>query len=178
PIRRPTPRARGSAEWGRAPARDGTLAGDRTLAAGTRAGDSLAGERTPAGDSLAGDRAPAGDRHRHGDDRPARWDPPPRVDYTTVRRLHRAVADELAETLRSAPPTTDAGTLGEQIATRHVKSYVDNERLRGHLVTDADEAALRDAVVGELAGLGRLRLLLADPRVENVHVLGHDRVRI
>ena len=125
-----------------------------------------------------GDVSPR-DGERRGDGcRAPRWDPPPRVDYATVRRLHRAVADELAETLRSAPPTTDAGALGERIAARHVRAYVDTERLRGHLVTDADEAALRDAVVGELAGLGRLRLLLADPEVENVHVLGHDRVRV
>lgn len=104
--------------------------------------------------------------------------PPPEVDYATVRRLHSAVADELAETLRTAAPDTDPETLAARIAARHVKDHVDSERLRGHLVTDADEAALRDAVAGELVGLGRLRLLLADPRVENVHVLGHDRVRV
>lgn len=109
---------------------------------------------------------------------PPRWEPPPVVDYDTVRTLHRAVADELAATLPTAPAGTDAQALGERIAARHVKAHVDAERLRGHLVTDADEAALRDAVLAELVGLGRLRILLADPQVENVHVLGCDRVRV
>ena len=41
---------------------------------------------------------------------------------------------------------------------RHVKEYVDAERLRGNLITDSDERALQDAVAGELVGLGRLKI--------------------
>jgi pilus assembly protein CpaF len=105
-------------------------------------------------------------------------DLPPVVDYATVKRLHRAVADDLAQRLREPDQRLDAATLGERLVARHVRDYVDSERLRGHLVTDADERGLHDAVSGELVGLGRLRILLADPQVENVHVLGHDRVRV
>ena len=102
------------------------------------------------------------------------------VDYATVRQLHRAVADELAELLRQAGPAEklDPTALGEQLVARHVKEYVDAERLRGNLITDSDERALQDAVAGELVGLGRLKILLADPQVENIHVLGYDRVRV
>lgn len=111
---------------------------------------------------------------------PSAWQPPPVVDYATVRQLHRAVADELAELLRQAGPAEklDPTALGEQLVARHVKEYVDAERLRGNLITDSDERALQDAVAGELVGLGRLKILLADPQVENIHVLGYDRVRV
>lgn len=108
---------------------------------------------------------------------PPSWHPPPVIDYATVKRLHRAVADELAERLRTAPPGSEQ-RLGDELVATHVKAYVDSERLRGHLVTDVDEAALVDAVAGELVGLGRLKILLADPEVENIHILGCDRVRV
>jgi Flp pilus assembly CpaF family ATPase len=100
------------------------------------------------------------------------------VDYATVKALHQRVADELAERLRAAGPGADPTALGEELVSSHVKAYVDAERLRGNPVTAADEAALADAVAGELVGLGRLKILLADPQVENVHVLGCDRVRV
>jgi Flp pilus assembly CpaF family ATPase len=100
------------------------------------------------------------------------------VDYVTVKALHQRVADELAERLRAAGPGADPTALGEELVSSHVKAYVDAERLRGNPVTAADEAALADAVAGELVGLGRLKILLADPQVENVHVLGCDRVRV
>lgn len=118
----------------------------------------------------------------HDRSRPPAWEPPPVVDYGTVRRLHRAVADELAERLREAGPGhgpgADPARLGEELVTAHVKAYVDSERLRGNPVTDTDEHALAAAVAGELVGLGRLQILLADPQVENVHVLGCDQVRV
>jgi Flp pilus assembly CpaF family ATPase len=99
------------------------------------------------------------------------------LDYVTVKALHRLVADELAQRLR-ADRHLDEAALGEQLVAMHVSAYVDAQRLRGQLVTDGDEAALRDAVAGELEGLGRLKILLADPQVENIHVLGADRVRV
>jgi pilus assembly protein CpaF len=102
---------------------------------------------------------------------------PPVVDYATVKTLHRAVADGIADRLR-ADPHLDPAALGPELVTGHVSAHVDAERLRGHLITDADEQALHDAVAGELDGLGRLKILLADPQVENIHVLGADRVRV
>jgi Flp pilus assembly CpaF family ATPase len=114
------------------------------------------------------------------------------VDYPAVQRLHRAVADELAERLGGAgsgglhpgaggadgsgPPAADR--VRDELVATHVREYVDAERLRGRPITDLDERVLLDAVAGELAGLGRLTALLADPGVENVHVLGCDRVRV
>jgi pilus assembly protein CpaF len=112
---------------------------------------------------------------------PPEWQPPPVVDYRTVRQIHQRVADELAERLRAAGPGSDkvdTDAIGEELVGRHVKAYVDSERLRGNPITAADERALADAVAGELVGLGRLKILLADPQVENVHVLGCDRVRV
>lgn len=109
---------------------------------------------------------------------PPAWEPPPVVDYATVKRLHQAVADELAERLRQAGSGADPVALGEELVGAHVKAYVDSERLRGNPVTDADERALADAVAGELVGLGRLKILLADPQVENIHILGCDQVRV
>jgi pilus assembly protein CpaF len=106
---------------------------------------------------------------------------PPVVDYRTVKFLHQRVADELAERMRAAGPgadKVDTAVVGEELVGRHVKGWVDAERLRGNPVTAADERALTDAVAGELVGLGRLKILLADPEVENVHVLGYDRVRV
>ena len=113
-----------------------------------------------------------------GDARPPRWQPPPLVDYPLVKRLHQAVADELAEHLRTAGPAADSTTLGEELVAKHVKAYVDGERLRGRPISDAEEQALQAAVFGELVGLGRLQVLLADPEVENIHILGYDRVRV
>ncbi|MEV0650106.1 CpaF/VirB11 family protein [Phytomonospora sp. NPDC050363] len=38
--------------------------------------------------------------------------------------------------------------------------------------------ALRQEVIANLAGLGRLEKLIADPTIEEVHIIGHDNVRI
>jgi pilus assembly protein CpaF len=106
---------------------------------------------------------------------------PPVVDYATVRQLHQQVADELAERLRTANQSgkkPDPAKVGHELVAAHVRAYVDGERLRGNLVTDSDEAALKDAVAGELVGLGRLRILLNDPQVENIHILGCNNVRV
>ena len=100
------------------------------------------------------------------------------VDYETVRRLHQMVADELADRLRSVGPGLDQRSEGARLAELRVRAYVDDQRRRGHLIRDADEQALLEAVVAELVGLGRLQLLLADPMVEDIHILGHDRVRV
>jgi pilus assembly protein CpaF len=121
---------------------------------------------------------PTGGDRRADAGQPPRWQPPPLVDYSTVKRLHQTVADALAEQLRDAGPGADPAALGEKLVVEHVKAYVDGERLRGHSVSDADERALQAAVLGELVGLGRLQVLLADPEVENIHVLGCDKVRV
>ncbi|HLV57798.1 MAG TPA: CpaF family protein, partial [Natronosporangium sp.] len=104
---------------------------------------------------------------------------PPRVDFATVRLLRDSVAAELSRLLHGR--TVDAAQRqleGERIAARHVRDWVDDQRRNGNPVAGAYERVLLDAVVAELVGLGRLQLLLADPDVVEVHILGHDRVRV
>jgi Flp pilus assembly CpaF family ATPase len=67
---------------------------------------------------------------------------------------------------------------GERVAARHVRDWVDDQRRAGNPLAPAYEEVLQDAVVAELLGLGRLQLLLADPDVVEVHILGCDRVRV
>jgi pilus assembly protein CpaF len=105
--------------------------------------------------------------------------PPPRVDFATVRLLRDSVAAELSRLLHGR--TVDAAQRqleGERIAARHVRDWVDDQRRNGNPVSDEYERILLDAVVADLVGLGRLQLLLADPEVVEVHILGHDRVRV
>ena len=105
--------------------------------------------------------------------------PPVRVDFPTVRLLRDAVAGELSHLFHgSAVDARHRQLEGERAATRQVRDWVDNQRRAGNPVPPAQERVLLDAVVAELVGLGRLQLLLADPDVVEVHILGHDQVRV
>src|SRR5690606_38739629 len=104
---------------------------------------------------------------------------PPRVDFATVRLLRDSVAAELSRPLHGR--TVDGGQRqveGDRYAGRRVRDWVDDQRRNGSPVAGEYERVLLDAVVAELVGLGRLQLLLADPDVVEVHILGHDRVRV
>lgn len=105
---------------------------------------------------------------------------PAALDDTVVRSLHEQAAELLAaEFLDNADRTMeDRRAIGEDIATRVVRRHVDRRRVAGHTVSDAEEQALLDGVLAYLFGLGRLQALLDDPDVENVMVLGYDRVRV
>jgi Flp pilus assembly CpaF family ATPase len=108
---------------------------------------------------------------------PAR--PPLRVDYATVRLLRDAVSTELSRLLHGKPVDAVQRQLeGERVAARHVRDWVDDQRRSGNPLAPEYEEVLLDAVVAELLGLGRLQLLLADPDVVEVHILGHDQVRV
>jgi pilus assembly protein CpaF len=105
--------------------------------------------------------------------------PPLRVDYATVRLLRDAVSTELSRLLHGKAVTAQERQLeGERVAARHVRDWIDDQRRAGDPVSPAYEELLLDAVVAELLGLGRLQLLLADPEVVEVHILGHDQVRV
>ena len=105
--------------------------------------------------------------------------PPVRVEFPTVRLLRDAVSTELSRLLHGTPVDAQQRQLeGERIAARHVRDWVDNQRRAGNPLPGAYEQVLLDAVVAELLGLGRLQLLLADPEVVEVHILGHDKVRV
>jgi Flp pilus assembly CpaF family ATPase len=72
----------------------------------------------------------------------------------------------------------DRRAIGEDITAQLVREHVD-ERLRsGDTVTTAYEQVLLDAVLAYLFGLGRLQAITDDPDVENVMVLGYNRVRV
>ena len=113
-----------------------------------------------------------------GDARPPRWQPPPLVDYPLVKRLHQAVADELAEHLRTAGPAADSTTLGEELVAKHVKAYVDGERLRAARSATPRSRRCRRRCSGSWWGWAGYRCCSADPEVENIHILGYDRVRV
>jgi Flp pilus assembly CpaF family ATPase len=102
------------------------------------------------------------------------------VDYEAVRRLRRQVSDELSAVLtNNANVSADYRQAeGERLAARAVREYVDGLMRRGEPVSDVQEQALLDAVAADLFGLGRLQLLLDDPTIINIHVLGCDHVRI
>jgi pilus assembly protein CpaF len=101
-------------------------------------------------------------------------------DDAVVRQLHEQAAHLLAAEFRSNPDATaaDRRAIGEDTAAKVVRKYVDQRRVAGHTVRDDQEQALLDAVLAYLFGLGRLQAITDHPDVENVMVLGHDRVRV
>jgi Flp pilus assembly CpaF family ATPase len=110
---------------------------------------------------------------------PAMVQPPLRVDFATVRLLRDAVSTELSRLLHGRAVTSQERQLeGERVAARHVRDWVDDQRRAGNPLAPEYEEVLLDAVVAELLGLGRLQLLLADPDVVEVHILGNDKVRV
>jgi pilus assembly protein CpaF len=104
---------------------------------------------------------------------------PVRVDFATVRTLRDSVSTELSQVLGGRPLDAQQRQLeAERVAARHVRDWVDDQRRAGDPVSAEYEETLLDAVIAELLGLGRLQLLLADPDVTEVHILGHDKIRI
>jgi pilus assembly protein CpaF len=103
-----------------------------------------------------------------------------RLDDAVVRTLHEQAAGLLAAEFRAAPDIgqEDRRAIGEDITARVVRQHVDARRVAGDHVGDEYEQALHDAVLAYLFGLGRLQAITDDPEVENVMVLGHDRVRV
>jgi pilus assembly protein CpaF len=101
-------------------------------------------------------------------------------DDTVVRMLHEQAAGMLAAEFRATTEASaqDRQAIGEDITARVVRAYVDGRRVAGELVSDEDEQLLLDAVLAYLFGLGRLQAITDDPDVENVMVLGYNRVRI
>ncbi len=103
------------------------------------------------------------------------------LDDAVVRALHERAAQLLAAEFRNAPETVgveDRRAIGEDITARLVREHVDEHLRAGENVTDAYEQALLDAVLAYLFGLGRLQAITDDAEVENVMVLGYDRVRV
>lgn len=102
------------------------------------------------------------------------------VDDGVVRALHEQVAGLLAAEFQAHPEigAVDRHAIGEDLAARVVRAHVDARRSAGERIADAYELVLLDAVLAYLFGLGRLQAITDDPDVENVMVLGYDRVRV
>jgi pilus assembly protein CpaF len=109
--------------------------------------------------------------------------PPPQPaqpDDAVVRALHEQAAQLLAGEYQRQTDVSpqDRRAIGEDITARVVRQHVDARRNAGDSLGDGYELALLDAVLAYLFGLGRLQAITDDPDVENVMVLGHDRVRV
>nr|WP_229789634.1 ATPase, T2SS/T4P/T4SS family [Pilimelia terevasa] len=100
------------------------------------------------------------------------------MDYQLVRQLHeRVVRAHTATVGESGGGEAIGGVAAERVAARVVGEWIDAQR-RHRLIAPAFEDALLEAVLAELAGLGRLQRLLDDPSIENITILGCDGVRI
>ncbi len=106
--------------------------------------------------------------------------PAPRVDYEAVRMLRGQVGEALTRWLRTEHDATQEriDAQREEIAVEVVARYADTMRRGGTPLTGDDEYGLLVAVRADMVGLGRLQALLTDTTVEEVHILGCDRVRI
>jgi pilus assembly protein CpaF len=104
----------------------------------------------------------------------------PITDHQTVRMLRQQVSERLTGWLRdrSAAPEADRNRERDRLIAEIVAEHTDARRRAGEPLSRVDEAALCDAVAADLADLGRLRSLLDDETIEEVHILGFDRVRI
>ncbi len=103
-----------------------------------------------------------------------------RVDYDAVRLLRTQIGEALTRWLRteSDPHDDDIQREREQLAVEMVARYSDMMRRGGTPMTADDEAVLLNTVRADMIGLGRLQKMLTDPTIEEVHILGCDRVRI
>ncbi|GAA0903189.1 CpaF family protein [Virgisporangium aurantiacum] len=102
------------------------------------------------------------------------------IDHDTVKLLRHRVSERLTAWIREQDGVSDDGRRREcqRLVAELVSENVEMRRRSGEPVSRADEAALADAVAADLADLGPLRALIADPAIEEIHILGCDRVRI
>jgi pilus assembly protein CpaF len=105
---------------------------------------------------------------------------PPSVNYAVVRLLRRRASEALTAWRRDNGDASepDQDLERDRLVRTLVAEHVDAQRRSGVPLTGETEQALLAAVTADLVGLGRLQGLLSDPGVEEVHVLGCDRIRI
>jgi Flp pilus assembly CpaF family ATPase len=103
-----------------------------------------------------------------------------RVDYDAVRLLRTQIGEALTRWLRNEGGADDETIQREreQLAVEMVARYADVMRRGGTPMTSDDEKVLLATVRADMVGLGRLQKMLTDPTIEEVHILGCDRVRI
>lgn len=119
-------------------------------------------------------------------DSPYRYAPPadttvPEIDYEIVRTLQSLVSDRIRDRLRGRDiSNAEQRAITEEETRRLVIEHIDNRIQAGdrQQVPVGYEDALFQAVTAYLLGLGRLQPLIDDESVENIQVLGHDKVRV
>ncbi|HEX8631361.1 MAG TPA: ATPase, T2SS/T4P/T4SS family [Catenuloplanes sp.] len=103
----------------------------------------------------------------------------PKVDYRTVKELRRQVSERITALQRGHDlGAEEERRERERLAAAVVAEYADGVRRAGTPMPASEERALLESVTAELVGLGRLQSLLVDETIEEVHILGCDRVRI
>lgn len=113
--------------------------------------------------------------------RPGQAGAAPEVDYELVRTLQAEVSDRVQELLRGKPVSNaEQRAITETETRRLVDEHINNQIQAGarDQVPPGYAAALYQAITDHLLGLGRLQRLIDDETVENIQVLGCDRVRV
>lgn len=109
--------------------------------------------------------------------------PPREVDYVLVRRI----ADQVNTLIEEETDRRGGARLGKeaerQLAIARSGDVIMREGAERatqglELWSEAEETALRDAVVSSLFGLGRIEQLLQDPAVEDVYIAGTGPVHV
>ncbi|MHB8449103.1 MAG: CpaF family protein [Mycobacteriales bacterium] len=101
------------------------------------------------------------------------------ADWALVRELRDLVSGELGEQLRARPGLSPASQreLARALVARRVQTWSDQQATSGASPpSPAAEAAVADAVMAAIFGLGRIQPLVEDPAIENIDITGCDRV--
>jgi Flp pilus assembly CpaF family ATPase len=103
----------------------------------------------------------------------------PPVDYEVVRSLQGLVIDRVRDRVRGRDITNDEQrTITAEETRKLVREHAEHRIEAGDLLPAGYEDALFGAVTAYLLGFGRLQPLIDDDSIENIQVLGWDRVRV
>lgn len=101
------------------------------------------------------------------------------VDYEAVRLIKKAVGEKLTDLLRAQPGMSPAGQeqQGRALINEQVAIWADSEAIKRTVsTTQAEDAALAQAVFDLQFRAGRLQQHLDNPAVENVFINGYRDV--
>lgn len=106
----------------------------------------------------------------------------PPVDWTLVQLLRTRVSERLSHLVSTASPpmsTRDKEQAGKDIIVDLIGEHVADQVATGRpRPTAPEQQSLARAVFDMLFRLGRLQPLIEDDRVENIIILGHNRVSL
>jgi Flp pilus assembly CpaF family ATPase len=101
----------------------------------------------------------------------------PGVDWTLVRSFRQQAAARLSEQVDETTSEADRRATGREIIAQLLDEHVRQAVTTGAGTIAIDQqAALAQAVLDALFGLGRLQPLIDDPAVENIEVYGAEPV--